>query len=72
MLSIEEAVYLASQEKAAISVKRGPRAIQMKGSKSGNGGCRNMSEEALQQDEWLSEELDRLRESMAKEEGSVK
>jgi len=28
--------------------------------------------EALQQDEWLSEELDRLRESMAKEKGSVK
>jgi phage shock protein A len=27
---------------------------------------------ALQQDEWLSEELDRLRESMAKEKGSVK
>ena len=28
--------------------------------------------EALQQDEWLSEELDRLRESMANEKGSVK
>lgn len=28
--------------------------------------------EALQQDEWLSEELDRLRESMAEEKGSVK
>ena len=28
--------------------------------------------EALQQDEWLSEELDRLRESMAQEKGPVK
>jgi len=28
--------------------------------------------DALQQDEWLSEELDRLRESMAQEKGPVK